>query len=146
MKRASPPRWRTNSALASPAVVSRSTTTTLAPRPAKPIALARPMPPPPPVIKATLPANSICVPPSVRVHQQNSLAGNAAIAQLLGHRGEVAPASFQTDLRLQRSVGDQRHEQREVRREPVFGFGVEIAEALYTRVRRAPEVSERKRR
>ena len=44
-----------------PSVASKSTTTTLAPRPAKPIALARPMPPPPPVINATLPANSICV-------------------------------------------------------------------------------------
>src|SRR5277367_2331693 len=104
MKRASPPRWRTSSALASPAVASRSTTTTLAPRPAKPIALARPIPPPPPVIKATLPANSIALPPSVRVDQQHSLAGNATIAQLLGHGGEVAPVSFHTDLRLQRSV------------------------------------------
>jgi hypothetical protein len=32
---------------------------TLAPRWAKPSALARPMPPPPPVISATLPVNSI---------------------------------------------------------------------------------------
>jgi hypothetical protein len=35
------------------------------------------------------------------IDQQHSLAGNAAIAQLLGHRGDVAPASFRADLRPQ---------------------------------------------
>jgi hypothetical protein len=44
------------------------------------------------------------------INQQHSLAGNAPIAQLLGHRGEVAPASFRADLRFQRSIGDQRHQ------------------------------------
>src|ERR1700729_2849470 len=50
-------------AVASPAARSRSTTTTLAPRLAKPSAAARPMPLPAPVINATLPLNSIFLPP-----------------------------------------------------------------------------------
>src|SRR5215510_9215270 len=45
-------------AVASPAAVSRSTTTTLAPLPAKASAVARPMPFPAPVISATLPVKS----------------------------------------------------------------------------------------
>src|SRR6516165_5622636 len=45
-------------AVASPAALSRSTTTTLAPLLAKATAVARPMPFPAPVISATLPAKS----------------------------------------------------------------------------------------
>ena len=47
------------STLAWPDSASASTTITLAPRSAKPSAVARPMPPPPPVISATLPVKSI---------------------------------------------------------------------------------------
>jgi hypothetical protein len=34
------------------------------------------------------------------IDQEHSLAGNTTIAQLLGHLGEFAPASFDADLRL----------------------------------------------
>src|SRR5258708_34701319 len=46
-------------AVASPPAASRSTITTLAPRPAKPRVVARPMPLPPPVTSATLFLKSI---------------------------------------------------------------------------------------
>src|SRR5205814_3803717 len=58
MNRASPPCCRMTPAVPSPAAVSRSTRTTLAPPLAKPSAVARPMPLPPPVISATLPVKS----------------------------------------------------------------------------------------
>jgi hypothetical protein len=37
----------------------------------------------------------------ISIDQQHGLAGDAAIAQLLGHRGDVAPTSFRADLRPQ---------------------------------------------
>src|SRR5205814_4937877 len=58
MNRASPPCCRMTPAVPSPAAVSRSTRTTLAPPLAKPSAVARPMPCAPPVISATLPLKS----------------------------------------------------------------------------------------
>src|ERR1700679_2926723 len=73
---------------ASPAAWSRSTTTTLAPRLAKPSAAARPMPLPAPVINATLPVNSIffsppCGGPAILAHAGGGQEFPACLLQAL---------------------------------------------------------------
>ena len=69
-------------------------------------------------------------------------AGNAAVAQLFANLQQVPPVLFGPDLGFQRSIGDQRHQQREVRTEPVLGFGGEVAEGLDARIRRTAELGE----
>jgi hypothetical protein len=75
-----------------------------------------------------------------RSDQEYRLSGDAPIAQLWRNLQDFPPIPLHSDLGFQRPVGDQLHQQREIRREPFLGFRRKIAKALQPRVRRTTEI------